>query len=208
MTGLVSGTNAHRPHQLADRAPLPFFLVQLEHVANVDEAGDLVDGALVNGNPRVLLVDQQARRKSSSERPASMATMLGPRSHHLAHGLVAERHGGLDQLAVLLLDEALLGAGGDQRFDVFLGLAGFLGRLLGVASGPPRTGRTAAVATSGRMVRASGAERRDQRQDPAALGLAIEHLRNDVSRREHDQPGHARHASSMSLPGQAPVLRR
>ena len=47
------------------------------------------------------------------------------RRHHLAHRGIAELDHRLDQLAVVLLNEAFLGAGGDQRLDI-LGRGGGL----------------------------------------------------------------------------------
>ena len=49
---------------------------------------------------------------------------LGTRRHDLAHRLVAELHHRLDQLAVALLENALLLAGFDQRVHGFRGMLG------------------------------------------------------------------------------------
>ena len=43
---------------------------------------------------------------------------FGPGRHHFANGLVAKRDHGFDQLAIVLLDDAFLFAGGNERFDV------------------------------------------------------------------------------------------
>ena len=74
---------------------------------------------LVDRNARILLVDDQL--------PQVLEGSIGgyrddvrTRRHHFAHGLVAERDHGLDQPPVIFFDDAFLGAGGDQRFDVLL----------------------------------------------------------------------------------------
>ncbi len=42
------------------------------------------------------------------------------RRHHFADGLVAERDDGVDELAVVFLDQALIGAGLDQGVEILL----------------------------------------------------------------------------------------
>ncbi len=86
------------------------FFVQLEHVAHVHEAGDLIDSLLVGRDARVLLVDHQLaqffERRVLADRDDAR-----PRRHHFAHGLVAEGDHGLDQLAVAFFDDAFFFAG-------------------------------------------------------------------------------------------------
>jgi len=68
------------------------------------------DGGFVNGNARILLVNHKLPQ--ILERAcAEMATMLG-RGFITSRTVVSPNSDhGLDQLAVLLLDETLLGAG-------------------------------------------------------------------------------------------------
>ena len=49
---------------------------------------------------------------------------VGPRSHHFADNLITELDDGLDQLAVLLLDEAFFGAGGVEALKFIAGCGG------------------------------------------------------------------------------------
>ena len=64
-------------------------------------------------------------RNCSRVASAGMATISGRGGHDFAHDLVAELDHGLNQLAVVFLDESFFGAGGDQRLDI-LGGGGFL----------------------------------------------------------------------------------
>ena len=100
--------------------------VQLEHVAHVDEADDLIDGLLVDRDARELFVDDELA-KLFERGVGGDRDDIGPRGHHLADHLIAELHHALDQLAVLFFDQAFFGAGGDERFDIFGG-RGLFGR--------------------------------------------------------------------------------
>ena len=44
---------------------------------------------------------------------------VGARRHDLAHDFIAERDNGLDEPAVVLVNQTFFGAGGDEGFDVF-----------------------------------------------------------------------------------------
>ena len=142
-----------------------FLFFQLEHVAHVHEADDLVDGLLVDRNARVLLVDDQLAQLL--ERGVGRnGHDVGPRRHHFAHHLVAELHHRLDQLAVVFLDEAFFGAGRDQRFDV-LGRGGLLRLRRGIVGESTSDWKNCSTATNGRAISAINAQQRDQRQQPS-----------------------------------------
>ena len=118
------GHEADGPHQFADGAVGALVFIQFEHVPHMHEADDLIDGSFVHRNAGILLVDdqlpqllQRGVRRDGHD--------IGPRRHDLAHHLVAELHHRLNEFAVFFLDQAFLGAGGDQRFDVFGGGGGF-----------------------------------------------------------------------------------
>ncbi len=99
---------------------------ELEHVANVDEAGDLIDILFVNRDARVLLVDHHLAQ-FLERRVLADGDDARARRHHFAHGGIAERDHRLDQLAVAFFDDAFFFAGGDQGVDVFLGRGSFVG---------------------------------------------------------------------------------
>ncbi len=109
-TGLVSGTKMMGRTNSRTLPALALILLQLEHVAHVDEADDLVDILLVDRDARVLLVDDQLAQLL--ERGIGRdGDDVGARRHHFAHHLVAELDHRLDELAVVLFDKAFFGAG-------------------------------------------------------------------------------------------------
>ena len=77
LTGLVSGTKRMGADQLADGAVGALVFIQLEHVAHMHEADDLIDGSFVDRDARILFVDDQLRAVLRAWRPAEMATILG-----------------------------------------------------------------------------------------------------------------------------------
>src|SRR6202140_701263 len=101
------------PHDRLHDADPRFAVGHLQHVLRVDDPLDVVNVALIFGHPGVVLGSQQfdevfdrgIRRHSKH---------LGTRLHGLAHRLAAELHHRLDQIAVALLDNALLLASFNQ----------------------------------------------------------------------------------------------
>ena len=110
LTGLLSGTNEDLAHQLPHPAPGALLLLQLEHVAHVHEPDHPVDVLLVNRNARILLVDDELA-ELLERGIGGDGHDVGARRHHLAHHFIAELHHRLDQLAILLFDQPLFGAG-------------------------------------------------------------------------------------------------
>ena len=104
------------------RAALFFF--ELEHVAHMDEADDVIDGAFVDRDARILLVNDELAQLLE-RRVGPDGDHVGARRHDFANHFVAELDHGLDELAIVFFDEAFLGAGGDQRVDVFGGRGRF-----------------------------------------------------------------------------------
>ena len=101
------------------------------------------------------------------------------RRHHFAHGLIAERDHGLDQLAVAFFDDAFFFAGGDQGLDVFLGRGGFVG-LRVIAADRTRDCRNSSAQVSGRISSAITRKSGTSGSKPCPRALAIDDLRNDV----------------------------
>ena len=100
----------------APAGALIFF--HFEHVAHVDEADNLIDILLEDGNARILLGDDELAQLFE-RRVGGDGDDVGTRRHHFAHHLIAEFDHGLDQLAVVFFDQSLFGAGADERLDVF-----------------------------------------------------------------------------------------
>jgi len=90
------------------------------------ETGNGIDVAIKGGDAGKLFVDDQlaqlVQRRILADRDHPR-----PRRQHFAHGLIAKRHHGLDQLAVPFLDNAFFFAGADQRFNVLFGGCLFTG---------------------------------------------------------------------------------
>ena len=177
----------NRAHQLPHRAARARGLVHFEHVAHVHEPDHLVDIPLVHRDARILLVDHQ--RAELFERGIGRdGDDVGPRRHYLPHYFVAELHHRLDQLAVVLLDQAFFGAGGNQRFDVLGGRGrGFLGRVV------VRQLDQRLEEVQGRHERpghpGQPAQRRNQRNQPLPARAPVEQLRQ---RRRWPAPWSAR----------------
>ena len=112
---------------------------------------------------------------------------VGPRRHHFAHHLVAELDHGLDQLAVLFFDEAFFGAGGDQRFDV-LGGRGLSSAAAASSARSISDWKKASTRDDGPREQREHAQQRDQRQQPARRGAAVEQLRQREGHRDHGEP--------------------
>ena len=102
----------------------PLRMIEFEHIPDVDEAEDLVDGLFVDGNARELLVYDKLT-KIFERCIGRNRDDCRPRRHHLTNRLAAERHDRLDQPPVLLFDDSFLGSGRDQGFDILL-LSGWL----------------------------------------------------------------------------------
>ena len=122
---LSFGNGANRARDVADFALRALFVAELEHVADVHEARDLIDIIFVNRNARVLLMDhdlaQLLERCILADGDNARA-----RRHDFADRRVAERDYRLDQLAVALFNDAFFFTGGDQGVNMFLGSGGFL----------------------------------------------------------------------------------
>ena len=84
--------------------------LELEHVAHVHEAADLIDIIFVNRDARVLLVDHELAQ-FLERRVLADGDDARARRHDFAHRLVAERDHRLDQLAVAFFDDAFFFAG-------------------------------------------------------------------------------------------------
>ena len=82
-----------------------------------------IDGAFEDGDARVLFVDDELAQLFESGVGLN-GDDVGTRGHDFADHFVAEFDDGLDELAVVLFDEAFFGAGGDEGFDVFGGGGG------------------------------------------------------------------------------------
>ncbi len=173
--------------QLTYQTSFALSLIQFEHIADVHKAGDVVDRIPVDGDSRVLLVDDQL--------PQFLERTVGgkshdvwPRRHHLADRLVAEGYYGLYELAVVFLDDAFLGAGVDQRVDVF----GRVHRLLFRRAGPAQLGeRLQKLQQGAERARRQRhhLEQRHQRQQPVARAAAVDHVRDRVRRYRHGEHG-------------------
>ena len=105
-TGFDSGTRADRTHDVAHLAPGALLVVQLEHIADVNESGDLIDGFIECRNTRELFVDHQLAQFFERCIFAN-GDDARTRRHHFAHCLIAERDHGLNQFAVAFFDDAL-----------------------------------------------------------------------------------------------------
>src|ERR1019366_10576124 len=96
-----------------------------------DQADEVVDRAAEYGDTRIGMLAQ--RFKKLFDRPfGGNGEDLWPWRHDLAHGLVAEFHGGLNQVAIAFFENSFFASGFDQGIHGFgrvLGL--FLGMLLG-----------------------------------------------------------------------------
>ena len=196
------GNKANGARQFFHPAALPIRFVQFEHVAHVHEADDVVDGSLIDRNARVLLVNHQLAQ--IFERPVGFdGHDFRTRRHHFAHGLVAERHHRFDQLAVVFLDDAFLFAGRDERFDVAGRARAFFVRLGGLGQLHQRLEEAENRGQRPDQQRAQAQNRR-QRQQPAPAGFAIQHLRQNVGRNQHGEPGEERRFEEI-LPGCAGV---
>ena len=112
--------HADGPQNVAHLALGALVFIQLEHVADVHETGDGIDIAVEGGDARILLVDGQLAQ-FVERRILADGDDARPRRQHFAHGLIAEGHHGLDQLAIAFFDDAFFFAGADQRLDVLLG---------------------------------------------------------------------------------------
>src|ERR1035437_7354438 len=185
--GLSLGHRADGAYQLADGAVGALVFIQLEHIAHMHEADDLIDGSFVDRDARILLVDDQlAQFFERSVRGDGHD--IGAGRHDLAHHLIAELDHRLNELAILFFDEAFFGAGGDQRFDVF----GLRGRLLGAVGvvgdlderleeGEHRHERFGE--------QAHGADEAREGGQPLRIGAAVEQLRQHVGHHNHGEPG-------------------
>ncbi len=130
-TGLVSGTKRMGRVSSFTRRPWRSASSSSNMSRTCTKPMMLIDGVLVHRNARILLVDHQLAQVL--ERPVGFdGDDLGPRRHHFAHRLVAESDHGLDQLAVVLLDDAFFFAGRDQRFDVARRAGSFFVRVGGL----------------------------------------------------------------------------
>ena len=89
--GLRFGHKANGADQLLHQTVLALGLIQLEHIADMHETDDVVDGLLVHGDAGELLVDDElaqiVERFTGFDRDD-----FGSRRHDLADGLVTERH--------------------------------------------------------------------------------------------------------------------
>src|SRR6266852_4373139 len=99
---LALGHYADGSHQFSHGPSHAFVLFQLEHVADMHEADDLVDRPFIDGDARILFVDNELAQLLE-RRLYRDGDDVGPRRHHLAHDFVAELHDRLDQLAVFFL---------------------------------------------------------------------------------------------------------
>ena len=88
-----------------------------EEVFHVQDADDLIGRALVDRDPRVAgahhALQHLLRRRVHVDRDD-----VGPRDHHLVDLLVPEREDGMDHVALLDIEHALLLARLDERLDV------------------------------------------------------------------------------------------
>ncbi len=163
-----------------------FVGIEFEHVAHVDETDHLVRIAFVDRDARILLGDDQFAQVL--KRAAGIdGHDVGPGRHHLANHLVAELDNRLDELAVVFLDEALFGAGVDERLDVFRGRGFFFLAVSGFSQlhqrleklqyhddRPYQQGRTP--------------QDGNERRHPAAGRAAVQQIRQQISGQQHPQP--------------------
>ena len=172
--GLGFGHEDEVADQLAHGAVLALFFFDLEHVAHVDEAGDMIDVPLVHRNARELLVDDELPQLSERGIGGN-GDDVRPRRHHFPHHLVAELDHRLHQFPVLLFNETLFGAGRDQRLDVFGG-----GGRLFRGGGVIRQIHQRLEEPEHSHARAGdprqSAQRPHQREEPLAGGAAIQKL--------------------------------
>ena len=115
-------------HQVADRRLAGLRVGHLQQVLGVHDPLDVIDVAFVDGNARVRMLVQHLGELGDGHSGRDGHDFRS-RRHHFAHGLVAEFHHRLDQVAVALFQNALFLSRFDQRVH---GLGRMLRLLLGV----------------------------------------------------------------------------
>ena len=108
-------------YQFLERLLLALFRIELENIAHMDEADDVINSVLVHRHPRKLFMNDKLAqifyRFIGGNR-----NDVGPRRHHFANALIAERHHRLNQLAVFFGQNAFFLTGRDQGVDVLGGI--------------------------------------------------------------------------------------
>ena len=122
--GFGFGYEANRAHDFAHGSGGPDGLGHLKHIARMNEANHVINGCFVDRNARVLFIDGEAVQRFEGFTGGN-GDDVGPRGHDFADDLIAECDYGLNELAVVFLDESFFGAGVDQGFDIFGGSGRF-----------------------------------------------------------------------------------
>ena len=100
-----------------------FTIVDGEHVAGHDDTCDVVERFAKDREAGEFGLHHELARFFEGGGIANRDD-VGPRSHHVAHALVAEFNDGFDQPRFVLLDDAFFGGGVDEGFDGLLLIGG------------------------------------------------------------------------------------
>ena len=193
------GDEGDGPDEGLDGLELVLVVGVLEDVLGHDDPLHVVEPVLVDGDPRVLLLDDEVLEIVDG-RVLADADHVEPGRHDLPDDRVAELDDAPEQLVLALVDDALLGRLVDERLDLlFRGLPVLLLLLALLLPGDELAG-------DGEQGEGEDADEREGRQEhpqDERLGDEDEEAGDEIeadARRRPGRPGRARWAAAPSRP--------